>query len=75
MRAGLVIPIPKFNIPPAVLIGISVTIKGGTIHRPFLRTSRTCPSSKVWKFSGAFVYRTGTPRRVVTYSTSACVRH
>lgn len=75
MGSQLVIPIPKFKIPPAVLTGISVTIKGGTAHRPFLKTPRTCPSSKVWKFSGAFVYPTGTPKRVVTYSTSACVRH
>jgi hypothetical protein len=75
MGSQLVIPIPKFSIPPAVLTGLSVSIKGGSAHRPLLKTPRICPSGKVWKFSAAFAYPAGKPKRAVNYSTSACVKH
>jgi hypothetical protein len=74
MGSQLVIPIPKFKIPPAVLTGMSLTIKGGSTQRPFMRTPRTCPSSKAWKFSAAFVYPAGTPTQMLN-STTACVKH
>jgi hypothetical protein len=72
MGAQMVISIPAFRIPPSTLTGISLTVKGSTQH-PFVRTPRTCPSSKVWKFSATFAYPSGT--RQTLNSTSACVRH
>jgi hypothetical protein len=74
MGTQLVIPVPTFRIPPAVLTGISVVIKGGSTHRPYLKTPSICPSSKAWKFSATFVYPAGTPTQVLN-STSACVKH
>ena len=71
MGRELVIPIPTFRIPPAVLTGLSLTIKGGSATRPYLRTPRTCPTGG-WKFSAVFVYQ-GPPTEVLN-STSACVK-
>jgi hypothetical protein len=70
--AQLVLSVPAFKTPRATLTGISVTLKGGTAHRPFLKTPQVCPKGG-WKFSAAFVYH-GHPTQVL-HSTSACVMH
>jgi hypothetical protein len=73
MGGQLVLTIPKFRIPPAVLSGLSLSIKAGSTKQPFMRTPTKCPAGG-WKFSAAFVYPAGTPREVLS-STSACVKH
>jgi hypothetical protein len=73
MGAQLVIPIPKFNIPPATLTGMSLTLKGGSTSHPFVRTPSTCPSSKGWRSMASIAYPTGASK--VLISTSACVKH
>jgi hypothetical protein len=72
MGRELVIRIPTFRIPPAVLTGLSLTIKGGSAKRPYLKTPSSCPTGG-WKFSAVFVY-SGLPTETLS-STSACVKH
>jgi hypothetical protein len=71
MGSQMVIHVPAFKIPPASLTGLSVTFKGGTANRPFLKTPRY--SKGGWKFTATFAYQ-GHPTQVL-HSTSACVKH
>lgn len=71
MGKAMVIHVPAFKIPPASLTSLSVTFKGGTVHRPFLLTPPYVKGG--WRFTATFAYQ-GHPTQVLHF-TSACVKH
>jgi hypothetical protein len=65
--AQLALSVPAFKIPPATMTGLTVTLKGGTAHRPFLKTPQTCPKGG-WKFSVTFAYNGHKSQTLVSHA-------